>query len=84
MPNIIVCMKVISDPEAPLSLFELDRENKKQIPPVGTSPVFSPFDENALEAALKIKDLNECTVTLLSMGKSIPKALLQKLSLIHI
>jgi electron transfer flavoprotein beta subunit len=71
-------MKVISDPEVPLSLFKLDRENRKQIPPVGTSPLFSPFDENALEAALKIKDRMECTITLLSMGKSIPKALIQK------
>lgn len=78
MPRIIVCMKVIMDPEAPLSLFKLDRENKTQIPPVGTSPVFSPFDENALEAALRIKDQTECTVTVLSMGKSIPKALVQK------
>jgi electron transfer flavoprotein beta subunit len=78
MPDIIVCMKVIIDPEAPTSIFKLDRENRKPVPPVGMPPVFSPFDLNALEAALKIKDKQTCKITILSLGKSIPKALLQK------
>jgi electron transfer flavoprotein beta subunit len=78
MPNIVVCMKVIYDPEVPASLFEIDTNNKKPVPPTGMSPVFSPFDENALEAAIKIKDELGWTVTIVSMGKSIPKALVQK------
>ena len=78
MPNIIVCMKVIIDPEMPFSLFKVDREHRKPIPPSGMPPVFSPFDENALEAALSIKDTQECKITVFSMGKSLPKALLQK------
>lgn len=78
MPNIVVCMKVIYDPEVPASLFEIDTANRKPVPPVGMSPVFSPFDENALEAALKIKDEHKWTVTIVCMGKSIPKALVQK------
>ncbi|MGD0917499.1 MAG: electron transfer flavoprotein subunit beta/FixA family protein [Thermodesulfobacteriota bacterium] len=78
MLNIIVCMKIIIDPEAPFSDFKIDRENQKPIPPSGTPPVFSPFDENALESALKIKDQRECKVTILSLGRTLPRVILQK------
>jgi electron transfer flavoprotein beta subunit len=78
MPHIIVCMKIVVDPEMPFSVFKVDRENKKPIPPAGMPPVFSTFDENALEAALKIKDSQGCKVTVLSMGKDLPKTVLQK------
>jgi len=76
--TIIVCMKVVIDPEMPFSEFRIDRERRKPVPPAGVPPVFSPFDENALECALKIKDSVECRVTVLSMGKMVPKAILQK------
>ena len=78
MLNIVVCMKIVIDPEMPFSGFRIDRENRRPIPPSGVPPVFSPFDENALESALKIKDGQECKVTILSMGKTLPKAVLQK------
>ncbi len=78
MPNIIVCMKIIIDPEMPFSIFNIDRENKKPIPPSGMPPVFGPFDENALEAALRMKDEQDCKVTVLCMGQTLPKAILQK------
>lgn len=78
MINIIVCMKIIIDPEMPFSVFKIDRETLRPIPPQGMPPVFSPFDENALEAALKMKDLQDCRITVLCMGKSLPKAILQK------
>jgi electron transfer flavoprotein beta subunit len=77
MISIIVCMKVVIDPEMPLSEFEVDRVQLRPIPPKGTPPLMNPFDENALEAALKIKDGRECKVTILSMGSSLPKAVLQ-------
>jgi electron transfer flavoprotein beta subunit len=78
MPHIIVCMKIVVDPEMPFSVFKVDRENMKPIPPAGMPPVFSTFDENALEAALKIKDSQDCKITVLSMGKDLPKTVLQK------
>lgn len=78
MPHIIVCMRVIIDPEAPISIFKLDRENRKQIPPVGMPPVFNPYDMNALEAALRLKDHQACKITVLSLGKNVPKTMLQK------
>jgi len=33
-------------------------------------PVMSPFGENALEAALRIKDANESRIIVLSLGKN--------------
>jgi electron transfer flavoprotein beta subunit len=76
--KIIVCMKIVIDPEMPFSGFKIDSENRKPIPPSGVPPVFSPFDENALESALKIKDRQECEVTILSLGKTLPTAILHK------
>jgi electron transfer flavoprotein beta subunit len=72
-------MKIVIDPEMPFSIFKIDKENNKPVPPSGMPPVFGPFDENALEAALKIKDeQRDCKITVLSMGKTLPKAILQK------
>jgi electron transfer flavoprotein beta subunit len=75
--EIIACMKVVIDPEVPYHTFSIDEEAKRAVPPMGLSPVFSPFDENALECALRMKDECECRVTVLSVGKSIPRTLLQ-------
>ena len=74
MKNIIVCMKQVLDPEIPLSLFHIDAEAKQAIQPKATPPVLSPFDENALEAALKIKDIQESNVAVISLGKKLVKA----------
>ena len=67
-------MKQVLDPEIPLSLFRIDTEAKQAIPPKATPPVLSPFDENALEAALKIKDIQEANVTVISLGKKLTRA----------
>jgi electron transfer flavoprotein beta subunit len=78
MLNIAVCMKVVIDPETPFSAFRIDKKNRRPVPPSGVPPVFGPFDENALESALRIKDRHECKVTILSLGKTLPKAVLQR------
>jgi electron transfer flavoprotein beta subunit len=53
--KIVVCLKQILDPELPPSLFEID-ENLKGAK-IGKHPfVISPYDENALEMALQLKD----------------------------
>lgn len=69
MKNIVVCMKQVLDPEIPLSLFRIDPDAKTAIPPKATPPVLSPFDESALEAALQIKDAQEATISVMSLGK---------------
>jgi electron transfer flavoprotein beta subunit len=76
--KIIVCVKVVLDPEAPASLFKIDATAKKVVPPPGTPPVLNPFDENALEAALKIKDNTGASITILSLGKNIPRPIIRK------
>ena len=52
--SIIVCAKQIPDPEAPLSDVSVDAEKMEVI--VDAPQVISPFDENALEAAIRIKE----------------------------
>jgi electron transfer flavoprotein beta subunit len=76
--KIIVCVKIVLDPEAPASLFKVDTEARKVIPPPGTSPVLNPFDENALEAALKLKNNQGASITVVSLGKNIPKPIIKK------
>jgi electron transfer flavoprotein beta subunit len=71
MKNIIVCVKQVLDPEIPLSLFKIDEATKQAIPPKAMPPVLSPFDENALEAALKIKDAQGANITVVSLGKKL-------------
>src|SRR4030043_53480 len=78
MLNIIVCVKVVTDPEAPASTFKIDPEGKHVIPGQGVPPVLNPYDENSLEAALKIKETQPAKITVISAGKSIPKAVIKK------
>ena len=78
MIKIIVCLKLIIDPEAPFSAFKINKDTMKPVPPEGSPPVISPFDENALEAALKIKDQQDCNITIISLGRLLPKAILQR------
>lgn len=54
-PTIIVCIKCIPDPEGPSSAFEIHSDEKKVVP-VGIPPVINPYDENALEVAVALKD----------------------------
>lgn len=75
--NIIVCVKQVPDPEGPPTSYEVN-EPEKQVVTRGISPVINPFDENALEAAIRIKETREAKITLLSMGKSLSRAVLLK------
>jgi electron transfer flavoprotein beta subunit len=77
MVNIIVCIKQVFDPEAPASAYQIDAEARRVILK-GVPPVLSPFDENALEAALRIKDAHEGKVTVISAGRNLSKAVLMK------
>lgn len=78
MLNIIVCVKVVTDPEAPASTFKIDPEGRKVIPGQGVPPVLNPYDENALEAALIIKASQPAKITVISAGRTIPKAVIKK------
>ena len=64
--EIIVCAKQIPDPEAPLSDVTVDAEKKQVI--VDAPQVISPFDENALEAALRMKEDIGAKITVSKVG----------------
>ncbi len=78
MTNIIVCVKQIYDPEAPPSSFLIDAENNTVLPPPGMPPVISPFDEIAVEAALRIKEKAGGKVTALSLGANLQRDIVKK------
>jgi electron transfer flavoprotein beta subunit len=74
--NIIVCAKQIPDPEAPLSDVSVDAESMEVV--VDAPQVISPFDENALEAAIQLKEDVGGKITVLSMGKKLSDTVLRK------
>jgi len=75
--QIIVCVKQVPDPEGPVDAFQVD-PNKKKVIPIGIPPLINPFDENALEAALRIKDCYGAKVIVISMGEKLAQPVLKK------
>jgi electron transfer flavoprotein beta subunit len=67
--HIVVCIKYIPDPEAAFSMFRIDEQAKKVVPASGLKHVVSPFDEQAIEAALRIREQHAGTrITVLTLG----------------
>jgi electron transfer flavoprotein beta subunit len=66
--NIVVCIKQILDPEIPPAKFKLDAESKRVIPPEGIPPVINPYDEQAVELALRLKEKHGGRITVLTVG----------------
>lgn len=75
--RIAVCLKQIIDPELPTSQFRIDAESRRQQPD-GHPLVISPYDENALEVALKLKEQTGGHVSVLSVGPSSTVSALRK------
>ena len=76
--NMIVCVKQVPDPEAPPASFNIDTASNKVIPPAGVPPVISPFDEQAVEAALRIKDTLGGKITAISLGVGLLRDVVKK------
>jgi len=76
--NMIVCCKQVVDPEAPPASFKIDSSSNQVIPPPGVPPVISPFDEHAIEAALRIKDSQGGKITILRMGNNLLRDVVKK------
>jgi electron transfer flavoprotein beta subunit len=76
--NMIVCVKQVIDPEAPPASFKIDSASNKVVPPPGVSPVISPFDEQAVEAALRIRDAQGGKITVISMGINLLRDVVKK------
>jgi len=67
--NIIVCIKKIPDPEIPPVKFKLDPAAMRVIPPEGIPPKISPYDEQAVEMAVRLKEKNGGKITVLSIDE---------------
>ncbi len=76
--DMIVCVKQVIDPETPASAFRIDAEAKQAVPPPGVPPVLNGFDENAVEAALRLKDSAGGRVTVLSVGADFTNDVMKK------
>jgi len=76
--KIIVCMKQVPDPTASAAGIKVDSEVKRVIPPQGSPPVLSPFDESALEAAIVLKDTLGAEITVISAGFQLAKPVHRK------
>jgi len=71
--NIIVCAKQVVD----VSEIKIDSDNKPRI--TGIPKKISDFDKNALEEALKIKEKNGGTITILTVGTADAKEKIKEL-----
>ena len=76
--NLIVCVKQVPDPEAPPASFKVDTATNKVVPPPGVPPVLSPFDGQATEAALRLKDAHGGKITVLSLGNKLVREVVKK------
>ena len=76
--NIIVCVKQVPDPEAPPASFKIDAATNTVVPPPGVAPVISPFDEQAVEAALRTREAKGGKVTVLSLGTNLLRDVVKK------
>jgi len=76
--NMIVCVKQVLDPEAPPASFKIDSSSNKVVPPPGVPPVVSLFDEQAIEAALRIKDAQGGKITAISLGINLLRDVVKK------
>jgi len=60
-------VKQVLDPETPAAAFRIEPSAKNIMTLPGVSPVLNGFDENAVEAALRLKDKIDANVTVLSL-----------------
>ena len=76
--KIAVLAKQVIDPEMPMAAFQIDSTSKRVVTPPNIPPVVNGFDENAVEAALQIKDSQEASVTVISAGSSFALDVMKK------
>jgi electron transfer flavoprotein beta subunit len=71
--HLVVCIKYIPDPEGAFSMFSIDEQARRIVPASGLKHVVSPFDEQAIEAALRIREAGDKSepatrITVLTLG----------------
>ena len=76
--NICVLAKQVVDPEMPAAAFRIDGDSRQVVTPPNIPPVVNGFDENAVEAALRIKDAQDATITVISSGSAFALDVMKK------
>ena len=67
--RIVVCVKQVPNPEISASQYNVNEQAHTVAPVAGVQWVMSPFDEQAVEAALRIRDAQPVTtITVMSLG----------------
>src|SRR4030095_8319796 len=68
----------LSAPEMPISPYRIDAAGPRVVTPATFQPVINGFDENALEAALRLKDSQSATITVVSVGGQFARVIMKK------
>jgi len=66
--NIVACIKQVPDPETPATDYSIDQEAKKIVLPNDVPLVISPFDANAVEAGIELKEDVGGTLTVICLA----------------
>ena len=75
--KIVVTAKQVIDPETPMSAFIVD--SGKVVVPVNQAPIINGFDEQAMEAALRLKEASgDAHITVVSVGTNFALDVIKK------
>jgi electron transfer flavoprotein beta subunit len=77
--HIIVTAKQVIDPEMPVLAFRIDAAARQVTTPSTFPPVVNGFDEYAMEAALRLKDVQEAQITAVAVGSQFDLNIMRKL-----
>ena len=67
--RIVVCVKQVPNPDIAASQYRVDEQARTVTPVAGVQWVMSPFDEQAVEAALRIREVHPAAkITVMSLG----------------
>ncbi len=76
--RVVVCIKQVLDPEAPASSFRID-STAKEITGQGVPPVINPYDESALEQAVRMKEADpDVKITAVGFGPRLARPVMMK------
>jgi electron transfer flavoprotein beta subunit len=77
--HIVVTVKQVPDPDVPPSSFRIDASGLRVVPALGVAQVINGYDEQAVEAALRIKEaVGDVDITVLSAGASFSMDVMKK------
>ena len=77
--KIAVLAKQVIDPETPLSAFKVDPDARRVVTPPNLPPVVNGFDEQAVEAALRIKEAqSDVFIAVVTAGASFAPDVVKK------